>query len=405
VLEVIQSMAGEGVVVQRGQDLEGRMDLRRSSGIVTLDIGCKGGLPAGGLSQIDGLDGVGKNLVLNHYYARCQRAYGDDCNIGMVCFESAYDKMFGRQCGVKVALSDYEIDIEDRKRKDAGLPGLTKKEKDTLATDQIGRFHLVRGNIAERMLQVVADMTATNAYQIIGIDSWDAMLPSAADAKDLEDSAKVADASNVQTRWMSKVFGALTPQKICPECGNRPLEFKSTGPAKYSYTCKSCNWRGKTPYMWENETTLIGIRQVRANMNKVNMRSREYKVGGSYALRHGKMLDIQLRKGEYIMKDKTQIGKEVKWEITKGKAGTHEGIDGSFSYYFDPPRIDISSDLLSYALPNGIITSGGSYTFQDRVLCKKKEQLIGILNGDGKLRAAVRKAVLSHAGLGYVRYR
>lgn len=407
ILEVIQSMAGEGVIVQRGQDLEGRMDLRRPSGIATLDIACSGGLPAGGLSQIDGLDSVGKNLLLNHFYARCQRTYGDDCNIAMVCFESVYDKVFGRKLGVKVALSDYEIDVEVRKRKAEGKPDLTKKEKDTLATDQVGKFHIIRGHIAERMLQVVADLTVTNSYQIIGIDSWDAMLPVAGDAKGLEDAAKVADASGVQTRWMSKIFGALTPQKICPACYARPLDFRSSGPAKYQYTCPSCNWKGKQPYLWENETTLIGIRQVRANMNKGGMHARDYKVGGAHALRHGKLIDIQLRKGETLLgKDKVKIGKEVKWEITKGKAGAHEGIEGSFTYYFNPPRIDVGSDLVSYALPAGLIEGGGTagYSFRGQPLGKRAD-IAATLNADGKLRAELRKATLIHAELGHVRYR
>ncbi len=405
-LEVIQSMAGEGVVVQRGQDLEGRMDLRRASGIVSLDIACSGGLPSGGLSQIDGLDSVGKNMLLNHYYARCQRVYGSECNIAMVCFEMVYDKMFGRKLGVKVALSDYEIDIEDRKRKAKGLPALTKKEKDTLATDQIGKFHIIRGHIAERMLQVTADLTASNSYQIIGIDSWDAMLPAAGDAKDLEDSAKVADASGVQTRWMSKIFGALTPQKICPQCYDRPLDFRSSGPAKYQNTCPSCGWKGKQPYLWENETSLIGIRQVRANLNKAGMHARDYKVGGAHALRHGKMIDIQLRRGENIMVNKTKVGKEIKWEITKGKAGAHEGVEGSFSYYFEPPRIDISSDLIAYALPAGIIEGGGNagYSFKGEQL-GKRDKIKETLDANGKLRAELRKAILAHAELGYIRYK
>ena len=405
VLEVIQSLAGEGVVVQRGQDLEGRMDLRRSSGLVTLDIACNGGLPAGGLCQIDGADSVGKNLLLYHYFARCQKTYGDACNIMMVSFEPVYDKMFARRVGVKVALSGYEIGIEDRKRKDKNLPALTKKEKDVLATDQIGRFHLVRGSIAERMLQVVADATATNIYQIMGIDSWDAMLPQAGSSKDLEDNAKVADASGVQTRWMSKVFGALTPQKICPACYKHPLEFKTMGPAKYVYICKPCGWKGKHPYMWENETTLIGIRQVRANMNKMGMHARDTKVGGSHALRHGKLIDIELRKGEGIVDGKTKIGKEVNWEITKGKAGTHEGLKGMFRYFYEPPKIDIAGDLLSYALPAGIIERSGGYRFQGVSLGTKQEQLAAALDADGKLKAALRKAILVHAELGYIRYK
>lgn len=406
ILEVLQSMAGEGVIVQRGQDLEGRMDLRRPSGITTLDIACKGGIPAGGMTQIDGQDGAGKNLLMNHYFARCQKAYKDDSCIQIVCFESVYDKMFGRDCGVKVALSDYEIDVEQRKRTSLGLTPLTAKEKDVLATDQVGRFHIVRGNIAEKMLQVVADSVATFSYQIIGIDSWDAMLPSDAGEKELEDNARVANSSNVQSRWMSKVFGALNPQKICPECYARPLDFKAMGPAKYIYSCSSCSWKGKRPYMWENETTIIGIRQVRANMNKAGMHARDYKVGGAHALRHGKLIDIEVRRGESILASNKKIGKEINWEITKGKAGTHEGKKGVFKYYFDPPKIDIAEDMIGYATANNLLTRGGGsgYCFNGNPV-GKREQLGAAIEKDGKLRSELRRAILNHAELGHIRYR
>lgn len=402
------NVGGEGVIIQRGQEVEGRMDLRRPSGIISLDVACSGGLPAGGLSQIDGSDGVGKNLLLNHYFARCQKTYGEECNILMVCFEALYDKVFGRKCGVRVALSPYEIDVEQRKRKAKGKPLMTEKEIETARTDQVGKFHIIRGNVAEKMLQVVADAVAANTYQIIGVDSWDAMLPDAENKKELEDNAKVAGASGVQTRWMSKVFGALTPQKICPECFDRPLGFKNAGEGRYNYICpnKSCGWKGKKPYMWENETTIIGIRQVRANLNKMGMHSRDTKVGGSHALRHGKMIDIELRRGESIMKSNHKIGKEVNWEITKGKAGTHEGIKGVFSYFYDPPKIAVVDDLVHLALAKEVICGGGKggYVFDGHKL-GKQDDLVAAIENDGKLRAAVRKAVLGKLDLGHIRYK
>lgn len=413
-LDALQAkLGGDGVVLQRGEEIEGRFDLRRPSGIIQLDIACGGGLPAGGLSQIDGLDGIGKNLLLNYYFAKQQRIYKDACNLGMVCLEGPFDKLFARAIGVKVALSDYEIEAIGRERHLKGQPELKPEEVDEFK-EQIGNFHVFRGAAAEKILEGVVDWVSCNSYQLIGIDSWDAMLTIAEDTKELEDNAKVADASNVQTRWMRKVFGALSPQKLCPSCFSRPLGFKPFGKGNFAYECgnKDCGWRGQRPYMWENETTIIGLRQVRANMNKMGMHSREYKTTGAYALRHGKMIDIQLRRGENILFKDKKIGKEITWELTKGKAGTHEGLTGTYSYYFNPPEIDVAADLQNYCNSNDIITYGGpkaGFLLKDGenepIKLGTKEELQRRIEEDEELQQLLRIAAIRHAGQGHVRYK
>ena len=408
-LDALQAkLGGEGVVLQRGEEIEGRFDLRRPSGIIQLDVACGGGLPAGGLSQIDGLDGIGKNLLLNHYLAKQQRIYKEKTNLGMVCLEGAFDKLFARAVGVKVALSNYEIEAIGRERHLRGQPELTDEEVDELK-EQIGNFHVFRGAAAEKILEGVVDWVSCNAYQLIGIDSWDAMLTIAEENKELEDNAKVADASNIQTRWMRKVFGALSPQKLCPECFSRPLGFSIFGKGNYKYACgnKDCKWEGQRPYMWENETTLIGLRQVRANMNKAHMHAREYKTTGAYALRHGKMIDIQLRKGKTITMKDRDIGKEIVWELTKGKAGTHEGLTGVYSYYFNPPQIDVAADLENYCTANEIITYGGSkvgFLLGDMKL-GNKEEMQRRIEEDEEFQAILRIEAIKYAGQGHVRYK
>jgi RecA/RadA recombinase len=400
-------LGGEGVVMQRGEEVEGRFDLRRPSGILQLDLACGGGLPAGGLSQIDGLDGIGKNLLLNHFLAKQQRIHKENTNLAMVCFEGGFDKLFARALGVRVALSDYEIEGIGRERHLRGQPELTEEEVADLK-DQIGNFHIFRGAAAEKILEGVADCIASNSYQIIGIDSWDAMLTQSEDNKDLEDNAKVADASNVQTRWMRKVFGALAPQKICPSCGSRPLDFKVFGKGGYEYKCgnSKCGWKGQKPFLWENETTIIGLRQVRANM-KAYGHAREYRTTGAYALRHGKMIDIQLRKGKPItIKDK-DVGKEIVWELTKGKAGTHEGLTGIYSYYFNPPQIDIAADLENYCTANEVITYGGpkaGFMLGDMKL-GNKEEMQRRIEEDEDFQSLLRIEAIKHAGQGHVRYK
>jgi hypothetical protein len=413
--ELQSKLGGEGVVIQNAVDVEGRMDLRRPSGILSLDVACGGGLPAGGLSQIDGKEGVGKNLLMNHYFAMNQRIYKENSNIFMLCLEFGYDKLFGRACGVKVGLSKYEIDAHQRKMKIEGKPLLTDKEVVALQ-EQTGRFDILRGSASEKLLEGVVEMIRLNSYQVGGIDSWDAMLTAAGDSKDLEENAKVADASNIQTRWMVKVHAALSPQKICPLCGSRPLGFKRHGSGhKYECVNKDCGWTGETPYMWENETTIIGIRQVRANMNKANMHAREYKVGGANALQHGKLIDIQLRPGEYIKRSEVKIGKEINWELTKGKSGTHEGIKGMYQYFYKPPEIDVISDLVNYCMATDVIfvekgkkglrvDHKGLLKEEPILVFSSKEILMDEVEEDKVLQNTLRKLAYAKAELGHVRY-
>lgn len=403
---ITAKLGGYGVVLQRGADLEGRFDLRRPCGVPSLDIATGGGLPAGGLSQIDGPDGAGKNLLIYSYFAQAQKLYGDDARIFMLCMEYPFDKMYARKIGFRVPFSDYEIASEQRKRREAGEEPLTKAEvADMQDATGCGDFHVLRGP-AEANLDAVVEMVRSNAYQIGAIDSWDAMLTVPQEQAELADDPRIASASNVQTKWMNKLQGALMPRKRCPECFSLELEFKKRE-ENYSYSCK-CGWKGKRPYLEENETSVIGIRQVRANLHKANMRSREWKVGGAWALKHGKLIDIQLRPGEilYTKDGKTKIGKEINFEITKGKAGTHEGKVGAFKYYFDPPGIDIDTDFLNYCTAKGIIKRGGAVYYVGELKFNGKEELLDAMSDcELGLKSKLWDLMRAEAGLLHVRHR
>lgn len=414
-IEQIQAdLGGHGVVIQRGHELEGRFDLRRPCGIPSLDIDTGGGIPAGGLSQIDGPDGSGKNMLAYRYAGQVQRLYGDDTNIFMLCMEFPFDKTYARFHGFKVPLSDYEVDVEIRRRKEKGEEPLTKAETAELRdTKGLGSFHILRGP-AEANLDAVVEMIRSNAYQLGIIDSWDSMLTVPEEEKDLADDAKVASASGIQTRWMKKVQGALTPRKMCPDCFSLDLDFKRFQSGSYSYYCpnKKCGWKGKKPHLEENETSVIGIRQVRANLNRRSMRSPEYKVGGAWALKHGKLVDIQVRNGERLMSGdgKTRIGKEIVYEITKGKAGTHEGKKGSFRYYFGPPEVDVDFNFLTAGTTAGVIRRGGSVYYIDQddgetLKFAGKRELLDALAEQAEIKNLVWRGLLSKADLTHIRHR
>lgn len=412
--ETLQADLGKyGVVIQRGTELEGRFDLRRPCGIAGLDIDTGGGLPAGGLSQIDGPDGSGKNMLAYRFLGEVQGLYGDETNIFMLCMEFPFDKDYAAFHGFHVPYSMYEIGVRQRARKKEGLDPYTKDEiKDMTSKKGKGTFHLLRGS-AEANLDAVVEMIRSNAYQIGVIDSWDSMLTIPEEEADLADDPRIANSSSVQTKWMKKVQGALTPRKRCPECWSLHLDFRKHGSGSYNYYCgaKDCDWKGKDVFLEENETTIIGIRQVRANMKKSKF-GPEYKVGGAWALKHGKLVDIQLRPGERIMaKDgKTKIGKEINYEITKGKAGTHEGKKGMLRYFFGPPEVDTEHNLFTTATAMGVIRRGGSTYYIDLegedepLKFSGKGDILHAL-ADSDLRELLWQRMLLHAGLHHIRYR
>jgi hypothetical protein len=213
---------------------------------------------------------------------------------------------------------------------------------------------------------------------------------------------------------MKKVQGALTPRKRCPDCFNPNLDFKKFASGNYSYYCsdKKCAWKGKRPFLEENETSVIGIRQVRANLNRRNMRSPEYKVGGAWALKHGKLVDIQLRPGERMMSSdgKTKIGKEINYEITKGKAGTHEGKKGAFRYFFGPPEVDVDHNFMTAGTAAGVIRRGGSVYYIDKpdgetVKFSGKRELLDAIADEPDIKNLIWKGLLTKAELNHVRHR
>lgn len=368
-LKKIQIMAARRKMpdaVMLASELYNPFDLRRPSGIMSLDLYCGGGLPAGGLSQIDGKESVGKNWLLFQYMRQCQRIYGEKAAIAIACFETALDKAFARQCGVNIAYAEYEIEAINRKRKEDGLGPIPKAEVE-LMQQQLGVFVVLRGEM-EATLDNVLSLTGSNAYQIIGVDSWDSMLPAEEEEKSMAKVPKVAVQAGMHTNFMHKLHATM----------NRRVDNK------------------------ENETTIIGIRQVRQDL-KAGPYQRDWASKGACALKHGKLVDITLIPGKSIVDgDKKKVGKFVNWEITKGKAGCHEGPKGEWMFYHDPPRADVARDLWATAKMFGVVTrEKGNYRIG--TLEGAEEGILATLAQDMDLVDAVRDEIIKARGLN-IRY-
>jgi len=323
-------------ILKRAGQSSSPFQLRRPTGIASLDISMGGGWPAGGVSEIAAPPGIGKNALCNQTIRWCQRTYGDEACVAWITLElSGYDKPHAHICGVKVAMSDYELKLENLSRKKQGRKKLS-------ATDikrrrqQIGEFLIAdEGSTAQR-LQACVELVQENLCQIIVIDSLAAFVSEARDDTDLDDEPQQSAEARLATEFQKKLWSAY---------------------------CNPIN--GDI-----NLTTVLAINQVRANRTKRSPFDRAWTVPGAYAIRHGKLVDVVLQPGTGIYmtpggketaradKKNTKIGKQVKWSIAKGKAGCHEGPSGEYPYYFSWGA-DIYTDLLVTAKDCGVIRQKG----------------------------------------------
>jgi len=359
-----------GPVVRPASASWNSFDLRRPSGITSLDLAVGGGLPAGGISQLDGPESTGKNFLLFLHMAECQRIYGKASCLAMVSLETAMDKRFAQKCGVQVAMSPYDIVVENRSRARRNQPPMSDSEvREATETPTIGEFMILDQGPVERILEGLVEVIKSNTCQIVGVDSWDAVLTHQERETRFGEFAQRASGATLETQFTKKMDDALSAIYRCPACGAAPLSNRATDKAtnRYKYYCPSgtCGWGGLDPAVEVNETTIIGIRQVRAKQAQGGMPAfgRKYQSVGSHAMKHANLIKLSLHPGARLPKetDKPKIGKEVNWEVEKAKCGCHEGARGTFSMFFDTMSVDVYSDLVTTAARLGVITQGGAY--------------------------------------------
>lgn len=319
-------------VIATAEEVPNTFLLRRPSGVMQLDVDTGGGLPAGGLSYLSGPDNAGKTLLLWKYFAMQQRLYGKNCVLGYAATEAAPDYFFARKCGVQVAIPDEMIESKNQQRKELGLPLYTKEEL-ALLKNQIGEFIIFRGATGEELLDNILLGVSKNVFNIIGLDSVSSIIPSAeAELESVGDFGQQGAQANIIQKFM---------KKYCP------LTVGLEG---------------------MNETTLIFTAQVRANRKKSELPSymakweQEWATTGSWSGRHTKLIDLTVWSGSFEKeKDKSGnkhvTGKTMNWKLTKGKAGTHDGITGDVEIVYDDIGLDMNlRSLIAPGLRFGAMT-------------------------------------------------
>ena len=318
-------------ILKRASEAANPFLLRRPTKVLSFDIATGGGFPAGGPSQIAAPDGIGKNALSHLTMGACQDIYGEDAKLGWIWTEIFLDKKHARINGVVVPSSDYELQVEDIYRSKNGLPRLNKDQIKSRKIE-IGEYIVGDEGSSAEKLQAAVELVRENQCQIITIDNVAAVVSDEREKTDLDDEPQQSAEARLITEFQKKLWHAF---------GN--------------------SYDGKL-----NLTTVLLLNQVRANRAKRSAFDREWKVGGAHAIRHGKLIDVTLTKGHRIWvtptgketrkkgKNCRLVGKDVKWQIDKGKAGCHEGGAGELPYYFSQ-GFNIYFDLVVTAKRYGII--------------------------------------------------
>lgn len=366
-------------VLRQGADITNVFMLRRPTGVLSLDLEIGGGLPAGGLTQIIGKYSSGKSYLVNRIMATAQETYGEEFAGSANMTEQRYDKWFAKRfCGLRIKYSEEEIALLQRINREQGRPDFTN-ENLAWFRDQVGYFTEAVGSTAEEILEIACQQVESNLFQVLLIDSFGALLTKAeAEAEDGLDQKHYGGAANVITAFMHRLHAALN----LPDKYGRP-----------------------------NTTTVIGINQYRDNVGR-DAQYRPMKVAGGNALAHGKLLDIHIEQGAKIWhqlsgKDRVQVGKEINWEILKGKAGCHDGGRGTYKFFLGEHGysfgIDIYADLLSAGLETEVIDQSGAwYGYKGERLGQGATNVAIALHNDPAMLQRIRMDIFKKAGLDFI---
>ena len=95
-------------------------------------------------------------------------------------------------------------------------------------------------------------------------------------------------------------------------------------------------------------------------MNRANKYSPETIETGGWALKHARWVTLFLSKSK-LREGTTRVGSTVRWEITKQKAGGHEGAKGDFDFFYSHGGIDYPLHTLTVAADYGVVERSGSW--------------------------------------------
>jgi hypothetical protein len=321
-----------------------------------------------------------------------QRNYGNRARILIVPTEIRTDKTFARKAGFCVAYSKGEIAEFNQRRVERGMPPFTAEEIADLQME-IGAIAYDVGSTGDKQLDAVVKGLEMGCFDLIIFESLGAILTPDQEAGDTADRV-YGGSAGILTNFVNKVYPYFMM--------NRPDGSML-------------------------ETTLLCINQARAEIGGSPRGPKHHAAAGAYAIKHALLASIELNKSSPIKGSENGpvIGREVRWEITKGKAGTHDGKKGVYNYYHVPDDnpvfwskvqsdglswgIDVLTDLVEESSRLGVIDVAGSWlTWQEDgqivARCQGSQKMVETLAADPELEQKLLQRCLFIANLP-VRYK
>lgn len=233
-----------------------------------------------------------------------------------------------------------------------GWPAFSEQELASLKYE-VGHIHEAHGMSAEDLYDIILRAVEMSVYHLVVIDSFGNIMSAAESEAESMHDMTYGGAAGVNTRFLHKLTSLLVMK----------------------------DEEGRT-----RDTAVIGINQIRDDIKNPNA---PYKSSGGRALEHAKFVDLFISSGKPLGKEVPvplpgggtgqrfeMWGKEVNWEIKKGKAGIHEGERGSFTYRFHEKtpegvyvpvnQADFYTDAVIAGVKMGVISLDGTwYTLYD----------------------------------------
>ncbi len=356
--------------------------LRRPFGIMQLDIDTGGGAPAGGLTALTGPDNAGKTYLMYLLMAFHQRLYGHNASMFFAATEGGFDIEAARTFGVRVAYPDAMIYEWSENRRLLNLPPFTKEELLWLK-DEVGVVTVIQGDTGEEILDTVLNCVRSGLFHLGFVDSMSNLMPEADADKDLSQAEKRAARAGLETRFIKQYM---------------PITNTLDG---------------------RNFTSLIIAQQVRANQERASAPSNMQKYikrwvsTGAWAIRHGKLLDVCITSGEKIRRTRNSVesiaGKHMKWELLKGKAGTHDNISGEARFFYPPyfgQGVDLHDSVIMTGMRHGVLyeTETGRVSMKTAagkamVIAPNLKHLPKLMQIDFEFEMAIRREILAARGI------
>lgn len=373
--DINKKTRGRAVLMPASEYVLPYLTKRLPTGLLTLDLELRGGVPAGGISQVIGRKNAGKSWLAWQMIRQLQHMLGEDMMVLLAMTEIPADRSQARLAGVKISMGEEFIEESNKARAQSGQPLFTKEECESLVAET-GTIHELHALAAEDFYDVVLRSIEQNIYHLIIIDSIGNIMSAAAEENKSVHDKTYAGAAGPNTVFLQKMTNLLTMKD---------------------------EW-GKV-----RDTCVLGINQVRDNIKDPN---KPYKAPGGNLLEHAKLLDLYLESGSMLGENQPVLkmtndgltkvqnfvayGKQVNWKIEKGKAGMHEGGKGTYTYDFRIGTVDFYTDTIIAGLNYGVIEGSGSYVIHNPANPKEpllqirgRDNLIKALETDAREKAAV----------------